>query len=180
MYKKIGIASIFAGILLTTSVANAIPVIDTMDLDVSLGTGDSYGYTHNLLDDGFIKGTATSGTIEVEFSDDADSAWEVILIVVDEFDFDTGGLSISTTANSFSNELEINALAEVNSSGMLDITIASLWGDFTIGQSILTVETTGGGSILTSDVNSVPEPGILGLLALGLLGIGVTRRKSRS
>lgn len=179
MFKKIGIAGVFACFLLKATTANAIPVVDTIDQDVFMQTGDSYSYTHNLLDDGFNLGTATSGNIEVQFSDDADSAWEVILIVIDKFDFDTGGLSISASANSFSNELEVNALAEVNSSGMLDITIASLWGDFYIGQSVLTVEAIGQ-SVSTSDVSSVPEPGILGMLGIGLLGIGAARRMSKT
>jgi hypothetical protein len=191
MFKKIGVVSFLAGILFATTAANAIPivdVVDTFDNNGFLHTGDSIGYTHNLLDNGFITGTATGGTLEIQFSDDTsdagiwrdESAWEVILITVDNFDFDTGGLSISTTAQSFSNELEVNALAKVNSSGMLDIAITSLWGDFIIEKSILTVdgEITGGGSILTSEVSSVPEPGILGMLAIGLIGIGLARRKA--
>lgn len=180
MYKKLGLVGIFAGVLLTTSVANAIPVTDTIDQNIFLDTGDSYSYTHNLLDDGFNLGTAKSGTIDIQFTDDRDSAWEVISIVVDAFDFDTGGLSISSSARSYSSALEVNALAEVNSSGMLDITISSLWGDFYIGQSILTVESIGGGSILASDTNSVPEPGVLGMLAIGLLGIGVAGRRAKN
>lgn len=169
MYKKIGIAGIFAGVLLTTTVANAIPIVDTYDVNTSLQTFESVSYTHNLLDDGFDLGTATSGTIEVQFSENADSAWEVILIVVDKFDFDTGGILISTAASSFFGDLEVNALAQVNSVGMLDITIASLWGDFYVGQSVLTVET-----------NSVPEPGVLGMLGIGLLGLGVARRMRKT
>jgi hypothetical protein len=179
MYKKMGIAGIFAGILLATTAANAIPVVDTIDQNIFMQTGDIYSYTHNLLDDDFNLGAATSGTIEVQFSDDVDKAWEVILIVVDKFDFDTDGFSISTSANSYSSALEVNALAEINSTGMLDITIASLWGDFYIGKSILTVEAIDQ-SISTAEVSSVPEPGVLGMLGLGLLGIGVARRISKT
>lgn len=40
-----------------------------------------------------------------------------------------------------------------------------LVGDFYVGQSVLTIETA-----------SVPEPGILGITGLGLLGIGAARR----
>lgn len=169
MFNKIGIAGIFAGVLLTTTVANAIPIVDTIDQNVILQTGDSFSYQHDLTDDGFELGTATSGTIEIQFSDNTDADWEVILIVVDKFDFDTGGILISTAASSFFGDLQVNALAQVNSVGELDITIYSWWGDFTVGQSVLTVE-----------VNSVPEPGVLGMLGLGLLGLGVARQMRKT
>ena len=124
-------------------------------------------------DPAFSLGSATGGTIEIQFSDNDNNMgwkdWEVILIVVDAFDFDTGGLIFS--ASSFSNELEVNALAEINDTGMLDISITSLWGDFYVGQSVLTVE--------TADA-SVPEPGILGILSLGLLGLGIAHRIRKS
>jgi hypothetical protein len=179
MYKKMGIAGIFAGILLASTAANAIPIVDTIDQNIFLQTGDVYSYTHNLLDDGFNLGSATSGTIAVQLFDDADAAWEVILIAVDKFDFDTDSFSISTSASSFDSALEINALAAVNSTGMLDITIASLWGDFYIGQSVLTVNAIDQ-LVSTAEVNSVPEPGILGMLGLGLIGVGIARRIAKA
>ena len=169
MFNKIGIAGIFVGALLTTTVANAIPIVDTYDVNTLLQTGDSVSYTHDLTDNDFELGTATSGTIEIQFSDNTDSAWEVILIVVEEFDFDTGGILISTAASSFFGDLEVNALAQINSVGELDITIYSWWGDFSVGQSVLTIET-----------NSVPEPGVLGMLGIGLLGLGVARRMRKT
>ena len=173
MFKKIGLAATFISILLATSTAHAIPIIDTVDQNAYVGWGDTHSYTHNLLDDtAFTLGTAVSGTINIQIFDDTDSGWfqgEGILIVVDDFDFDTGGIILS--ASTFANEIEINALAKINNSGMLDISISSLWGDFYVGQSILTIE--------TADV-SVPEPGILGLLSLGLLGFGVTYRLRKS
>ena len=168
MYKKIGIAGVFAGVLLTTAAANAIPIVDTMYVNTSLQRGESVSYTHDL-GDSFDLGTATSGSIEILFSDNTDSAWEVILIQVEAFDFDTGGLLISSSASSFFDDLEVNALAQVNSVGELDITISSWWGDFSVGQSVLTVE-----------VNSVPEPGVLGMLGLGLLGLGVARQMRKT
>ena len=61
----------------------------------------------------------------------------------------------------------MNALAQINDIGSLDITIQSLWGDFYVGQSILTVETA---------AIAVPEPTILGLLGLGLFGLVMVRR----
>ena len=175
--------AVIAGMLLSSTVARAIPIVDTVNQNVFMDTGSIHSYTHNLLDDGFQLGTATSGAIEIQFfDDDFDSDffganWEVILIVVDDFDFDTGGLSTSTSATSFSSDIEFNALAEINSAGMLDITIASLWGDFYVGQSILTVETS---NVLESDVRSVPEPGVLGMLGIGLIGIGVARRYAKT
>ncbi len=78
-----------------------------------------------------------------------------------------GGVIFS--ASSFYNEIEVNALAQINTDGTLDITIQSLWGDFYVGNSVL--------SVYTSDI---PAPGILGLFGLGLLGIGAAGRMRKA
>ncbi|MEW8442105.1 MAG: PEP-CTERM sorting domain-containing protein, partial [Candidatus Thiodiazotropha taylori] len=91
---------------------------------------------------------------------------ELILFVVEEFDFDTGGVTFGT---SFVGDLEVNALGALNADGKLDVTIASLWGDFHVGNSVLSVVTS-------DDPTSVPEPSTLLLLSIGLLGLGAARR----
>jgi hypothetical protein len=50
---------------------------------------------------------------------------------------------------------------------MLQVTVQSLWGDFRVGESILSVE-----------VSEVPVPGTLGLLGAGLAALGLARRKA--
>lgn len=175
LFKKIGLAGVFVGILLTSTAANATLIVDTIDQNVKVGWFQSYSYTHDLTDDGFTPGTttATSGTIDIKFSDDGGflDLWETILIVVDEFDGDTGGIIGSAT--SFVNEVEVEALAQINSEGTLDVKIVSLFGDFFVGQSVLSVNTT-------STNSDVPAPPILGVLGLGLLGVGAAGRVRKS
>lgn len=179
MYKNMRKFGVFAAILLATTAANAIVIVDTVDQNVNLQTGESYSFSHNLLDDGFDLGTATSGSIEILFSDNTDKAWEVILIQVEAFDFDTGGLLIASSAYSYYGDLQVNALSQINIDGMLDITIKSWWGDFTVGQSVLKID--GGIVALSGDIiNSVPEPGVLAMLAIGLLGFGIAGQKRKT
>ncbi|MGB5259530.1 MAG: hypothetical protein WBO34_03295 [Gammaproteobacteria bacterium] len=83
MVKKIVQFSAFAGSLLMVTVAHAVPIVDTIDQNVYVGWRNSYVYTHDLTDDAFILGTAESGSIAVQFSDDGDRFWELILIQID-------------------------------------------------------------------------------------------------
>jgi len=173
MLKQLG--STISGILLGTTFtlsAHAI-IVDAVTQNVLLETGDSYVHTHDVNDDGFDLGSAVGGTIEISIIDSV-GGWdeflpEVILITIDDFDFDTGGLSVSFSDQLFNNDLEVNALATINATGLLDVTITSLFGDFFVGHSVLTVVTS-----------SVPEPSALGLLGLGLLALGAARRRNRS
>jgi len=173
MLKKLLKIGTFIGVLLGSTAINAVPIVDTIDQSVYVGWWDNYSYTHELMDDGFVPDSAVSANLEIQFSYNGGwfNGWETIVIVVEEFDLDSDSLVFS--ASSYFNELEVNALAQINDSGSLDVTIHSLFGDFYVGQSVLTVETL---SAIPGDILVVPEPAVLGLLGLGLLGFVMTRR----
>lgn len=162
-------------LFLFSSVASAAIITDVVEQNHFVGWWDNYEYQHNLLeagDDPFALGSAVSASLEIGISDDGGrfDFGETILFVVEDFDFDTGGILFS--ASDFVNELEVNALASLNADGILDVSISSLWGDFYVGDSVLTVETT--------DPVSVPEPSIIALFGLGLIGLGFARKQRKA
>lgn len=168
MKKLLGSALLGLGLLAGTAQAGYI--VDTVDQTMLMDAGDHHSYTHNLNDDGFVLGSALSGTLKIHVADDNEGwdekfpwEWESILFIVEDFDFDTGGFTFGTT---FYNELEFEALAAINMDGYLDVTVKAITGDFWLGDSILKVKTA-----------DVPGPGVLGLMVIGLAGLGLSRRK---
>lgn len=147
--------------------AGAATITDTISQDAYVTFFGSHTYTHDITDDGFVPGSAISGSLQISIYDDArdrfDLLPELVLVIVDSFDFDTGGL----TFGAFDDSLGVQALGSLNADGLLQVTVQSLWGDFRVGESILSVE-----------VSEVPVPGTLGLLGAGLAALGLARRKA--
>ena len=171
-----------AGGLLLSSVASAGLITDTVSQNAYLGLWESHSYSHNINDDGFSLGSAISGTLEIDIYDDnigttipggclgrfclpdinLPDGFETVLFTIETFDLDTGDI----TFGDFDGNLEVNALAALNSDGYLDVTVTSLLGDFYLGDSRLSVTTT-----------DVAEPGIVSLLGLGVAGLLLSRRR---
>lgn len=164
MLKKIGLT--LAGLVASVSVAHAGLIVDTVEQEHYLSTWQSFSYTHDLNDNGFTLGSAVSGTLSIDIRDDHDGSYEwfeLTLITVDDFDFDTDGFTFM--ANDFNTSLQLKALASLNADGKLDVTVTSLLGDFYVGNSVLSV------------ITEVAEPGTIALIGAGLLGLFAARRR---
>ena len=146
--------------------AGAATITDTITQDQLVRAFGSHKYTHDITDNDFVLGSAISGTLQIQIRDDASDRFdflpEVRIVIVDGFDFDTGGL----TLGDFNTTLGVRAVGSLNDDGKLDVTVQSILGDFRVGTSILTVET-----------NDVPAPGTLGLLGVALAALGFVRRQ---
>lgn len=173
MIKKICLL-LFCPFVFASNV-NASVMQDVVEQNELIGWWGSHSYTHDLNDNGFIPGTTTavSGSLEIKVKDDARwDGWEVVLFVVEAFDFDSDAISFGS---SYNGDLEMEALGQINQDGLLDVTIFSLWGDFLLGDSILTVNTT-----TAPPVHGVPEPSTILLLGVGLLGLNIARKRVKN
>jgi hypothetical protein len=160
--------------------AQGIEIVDIVEVNEYLDSRTDWytTYTHDLTEETdplFELGSAVSAEIAIEIIDDNNdgggffSSIEWLVIQIDEFDFDTGDMVLTFTDTLFYRNLEINALATLNETGMLDVTIASVFGDFYVGDSVLTVITS-----------SVPEPSALGLMGLGLISLWAARHRRKA
>ena len=162
--KKIAAATL----LLVSSVSFAGVITDVVNVDQKINFLDSVTWTHSILDNGFVLGSAQSADVTIQLKDDSSSwldGFELATIVIGVIDFEDGALAYNPVSN-WSDSLGITSIGLLNSLGQLDVTVTSILGDFWIGSSTLTVKTS-----------SVPEPGSLLLLSLGLLGLGLARRQ---
>ncbi|HEY4367880.1 MAG TPA: PEP-CTERM sorting domain-containing protein [Steroidobacteraceae bacterium] len=134
-------------------------------------------YQHDLSFDGFVVGQdlVSDFLLTIDLADDLNDSGER---GTEKAHIDIPG--ILGDRNVFSFEFgdgayagaSIAGLFELNLLGTLSVTISSLKGDFVLTGSHLVAKGW-------QEVSSVPEPGTLGLLGLGLLGLAVgTRRRS--
>jgi len=123
-------------------------------------------YSHTL--ENFTPGldSVDSYSIRFDLYDDRDTDFEAAVFsqpgnLLDEVWFNLSGTE--------SGGWTLAGVWQLDKTGSLTIAISSLVGDFYLGGSTLTVK--------GEHNTAVPEPGTLALFGMGLLGIGLTRRK---
>ncbi len=163
-----------AAVIGFASTANAayVPATWTDSIGGShyVGAGQTYSYRHDITDWGFNPATdyVTNFSLSIDLWDDSNrDGSEVAYIGISNV---LGGLVFDITDDF--NGWSLFGLAELNAFGTLSVTVTSVCllltcGDFVVGTSTL----------VANGYSQVPEPGTIALLGLGLLGVGLGRRK---
>ncbi|MEN0037543.1 MAG: PEP-CTERM sorting domain-containing protein [Cellvibrio sp.] len=176
MFTKFVKSVAFAAACLFSVNSFAGLITDVEAVNKTVDWTKSVSWTHNILDQGFDLGSALSATLTIEFRDDAKDPWyapfEIALVQLGNFDGKDGGLVLNPTVD-WAGALGISSLVKLNADGTLFVKVTSTLGDFVIKNSIL--------NVVTKDAPvSVPESSSLILFGLGLLGLGLMRRKVRA
>ena len=164
-----------------TAQAAFVPTTWTDDYitDQAVSVGSPAEYFHDITFDGFNVGSdiVTNFLLTIDLFDDAsDRRFEGELAFVDIPGI-LGDRFVSTFqfGDAAYAGASIVGLFELNLLGQLSVTVSAIYGDFVLTGSHLVAKGF-------AQVASVPEPGTLGLLGLGLLGIafGARRRATRN
>jgi hypothetical protein len=160
----------------TSARADYIPATWTDTVGgASIGHWDSHTYVHNLTDNGFRPSNdiIDSFHLAINLADDDNNfwndLWEVAEVDLPGRDGDDPWIwNFGGSGNEYGG-WSMLGLMELNELGTLTVTITSIFGDFNLVSSSLTAA----GRANTS----VPEPGALGLLGVGLMGMALSMRR---
>jgi len=173
---------LFALVLLAVGFSSAahadyIPATWTDSLNVGsgvyIGNGDSYTYTHNLTDNGFrpLTDWITDFHLSINLTDDSSRDLPELAFVNLPGALGDGFVSNFGLSGEEFGGWSILGLLHLNTLGTLTVTISSIMGDFNLVGSTLTANGV--------SYTSVPEPGALGLLGIGLMGMAFSMRRRK-
>ena len=158
------------------SAAHAVPTSWTDQINFGsngyVGSYHSLSYNHYLTDDGFrpLVDQIDSFTLAIDLADDeTNDRYEAarIWLPLSSQEVTDFSSTIDFLGYSILGRVQLNVL------GFLTVTIQSLGGDFNVISSTLTANGDG-------RPTSVPEPGALGLLGIGLIGVALSKRRRKA
>jgi len=164
-----------------TAQAAFIPATWTDDYitDQVVSPGSPAEYFHDITFDGFKPGSdlVTSFLLTIDLYSNSTSRWFQGIATVDA-GFGTTNPFVINFGDSAYKGTSLLGLFSLNLEGLLDVSVSSIIGEFELTGSHLVAK----GFQSVASVPSVPEPGTLALLGLGLLGIaaGVRRKATRN
>lgn len=140
--------------------------------------GAEHSYTHDITDNGFRPGldVLNSFRLFINLADDDNNFWrdgiELASVNLPGWDGDAWVGNFGLSGAEYGG-WSIRGLAQLRRDGTLSVTISSLLGDFILVDSTLIANG------LSETSTHVPEPGALGLLGVGLLGMAVSMRRRK-